>query len=74
MSRRLQLHVPEALDRRIRKAAARNGVSAGAWMRQAIEGALEDDNRNDALHQLTKLGGPTGDIERVLAEIGAGRG
>ena len=74
MSHRLQILVAEALDRRIRKAAQRSRVSAGAWVRQAIERALQEDHRGDALDQLARLGAPTGDIEQMLAEIEAGRG
>jgi len=74
MSHRLQVLVPEALDRRIRKAAQRSRLSAGAWVRQAFERALQENQQADPLEQLAKLGAPTGDIEQVLAEIDAGRG
>jgi hypothetical protein len=74
MSHRLQVLVPEVLDRRIRKAAQRGRLSAGAWVRQAIERALQENHRGDPLDQLAALGAPTGDIEQVLAEIDAGRG
>ena len=74
MSHRLQVLVPEALDRRIRKAAHRNRLSAGAWVRQAIERALQENHQGDPLDQLAALGATTGDIEQVLAEIDAGRG
>ena len=74
MSKRLQVLVPESLERRLRKAAHRSRLSAGAWVRQAIERALQDDTRGDPLDQLSRLGGPTGDIAQILAEIEAGRG
>ena len=74
MSHRLQVLVPEALDRRIRKAASRSRTSTGAWVRQAIERALQDPHQGDPLDELASIGGPTGDIEQVLAEIDAGRG
>ena len=74
MSHRLQVLVPESLDRRVRKAAQRSRQSTGAWVRQAIERALSDDRPADALERLTRLGAPTGDIEQMLAEIEAGRG
>jgi hypothetical protein len=74
MSHRLQVLVPEALDRRIRKAADRSRMSTGAWVRQAIERALEEKHRGDPLDQLAGLGGPTGDLDQMLAEIDAGRG
>ena len=74
MSHRLQVLVPEALDRRIRKAAQRSRLSSGAWVRQAIERALQEPHQGDPLDQLATLGAPTGDIEQMLAEIEAGRG
>jgi hypothetical protein len=74
MSNRLQVLIPEALDRRIRKAAQRSRMSTGAWVRQALERALKEGQRADPLDQLARLGAPTGDIDQVLAEIDAGRG
>lgn len=74
MSTRLQILVPEALNRRIRKAAQRSRLSTGAWVRQAVERALQEGQQGDPLDRLARLGGPTGNIEQVLAEIEAGRG
>ena len=74
MSTRLQVLIPEALDRRIRKAAQRRRLSAGAWVRNAIEHALKEDHTADPLDRLASLGGPTGDLMQMLAEIDAGRG
>jgi hypothetical protein len=74
MSIRLQVLITESLDRRIRKAAQRQRLSNGAWVRQAIEHALQEDRAVDPLDRLASLGGPTGDIEQMLAEIDAGRG
>ena len=74
MSTRLQVLVPESLDRRIRKAAQRRRLSAGAWVREAIEHALREDRGVDPLDQLATLGAPTGDVSQMLAEIDAGRG
>ena len=74
MSHRLQVLIPEALDRRVRKAAQRNRLSTGAWVRQAIERSLQDDRPADPLDRLAALGAPTGDIDQMLAEIEAGRG
>ena len=75
MSTRLQVLVPEALERRIRKAAQRRQLAVGAWVREAIERALaEGPAAGDPLEKLSRLGAPTGDIEQVLAEIEAGRG
>lgn len=74
-SHRLQVLVPESLQRRIQKAAQRKRVSAGAWVRTAIERQLADDRPvADPLERLKALGGPTGDIDQMLSEIEAGRG
>ena len=74
MSIRLQVLVPEGLDRRIRKAAQRRRLSTGAWVRQALEQALQEDRVSDPLERLAALGAPTGDMTQMLAEIDAGRG
>ncbi len=75
MSVRLQILVPEALDRRIDKAAQRSRLSTSAWVRQAIERALVDDRpAGEALDRLGRLEAPTADIDQMLAEIESGRG
>ena len=71
----MQILVPEVLNRRVRKAAQRSRLSAGAWVRQAIERALvETRSAGDPLDKLSALGAPTADIDQMLAEIEAGRG
>ena len=75
MSNRLQVLIPESLDRRIRKAAQRSRQSTGAWVRDAIERHLnEARSAPDALDQLQRLEAPTADIAQMLAEIEDGRG
>lgn len=75
MSHRLQVLISEALERQVRKAAQRRRLSTGAWVRDAIERALrEPRDAADPLAKLASLGGPTGDIDQMLAEIEAGRG
>lgn len=70
MSIRLQILVPDPLNRPVRKAAQRRRLSTGAWVREAIERALADDGPAvDPLDTLASLDGPTGDIEQMLAEI-----
>jgi hypothetical protein len=67
--------VPESLERRVKKAAQRRRLPAGAWVREAIERHLADDRpAADPLERLKALGAPTGDLEQMLAEIEAGRG
>lgn len=79
MSHRLQVLIPEELDDRLRKAAQRNRVSKGEWVRQAIEAALRapapgsSRESRDPLARLASLDGPTGEIDQVLSEIEAGR-
>jgi hypothetical protein len=75
MSIRLQVLVPETLERRVRKAAQRRQLSTGAWVREAMERMLDDDRPSaDPLAKLGSLGAPTGDIDQMLAEIESGRG
>jgi hypothetical protein len=75
MSTRLQVLIPDTLDRRIRKAALRRRLSTGAWVREALERALaEPAGTGDPLARLAELGAPTADIDQMLAEIEAGRG
>ena len=78
MSHRLQVLVPEELDARIRKAAERSRTSKGAWVRRAIEDALEGRSNPksptvDPLTRLASLGAPTADIDQMIAEIESGR-
>lgn len=75
MSTRLQVLIPERLHARVRKAAQRNRISKGEWVRRSIERALmEEGAAPDPLARLCSLGAPTGDIDQILAEIEAGRG
>ena len=74
MSIRLQVIVPDELERRIQKSAQRSRLSKSAYVRRAIERALaEERSAGDALERLSRLEGPTADIEQMLAEIEAGR-
>ena len=74
MSKRLQVLISASLDARIRKAAQRSRVSTGEWVRRAMEQALKEKMpAADAVEKLASLGGPTGDIDQMLAEIESGR-
>ena len=77
MSHRLQVLIPEELDARIRKAADRERISKGEWVRRAIEAVLRSGTDRpggaDPLARLSGLEAPTGDIDQILAEIQAGR-
>ena len=73
-SHRLQVLIPLGLQARIAKAAQRERVSQGEWVRRAIKKALQDPGGPaDPLEVLSSLGAPTADIEQMLAEIEAGR-
>lgn len=74
MSKRLQVLIPDGLDSRVAKAAQRRRLSKGEWVRRAIERALDENvEEADPVAKLARLGGPTGDIGQMLAEIEAGR-
>jgi len=75
-SKRMQLLMPEAMEIRLRRAAERDRVSRGAWVRQAIEERLEREAGpvpEDPLAELRGLNGPTSDICAMIGEIEAGR-
>ena len=77
MSHRLQVLIAPELDARLQKAATRNRVSKGEFVRQALIDTLErtraDCGASNAVSRLGSLNSPTGDIEQMLAEIEAGR-
>jgi hypothetical protein len=77
MSHRLQVLSPPELDAQLEKAAQRNRVSKGEWVRRALREAVRrSSNRKaggDAVARLGSLNAPTADIEQMLAEIDAGR-
>jgi hypothetical protein len=74
MSHRLQVLIPERLDLRVRKAALRERVTKGEWVRRALEKALSDPAGSpDPLGRLASLGAPTADIDQMIAEIESGR-
>jgi hypothetical protein len=74
MSHRLQVLIPDGLDARVAKAAQRARLSKGAWVRRALEQALDAGlSAPEPLRDLASLGGPTADIDQMLAEIEAGR-
>ncbi len=74
----MQVLVSEPLDASIEKAAKRGRISKGAWVRQALEEALERQlggGSHDAepLARLASLDAPTADIDVMIAEIESGR-
>ena len=77
MSHRLQVLISPDLDAQLRKAAQRNRMSKGEWVRRALEASLRSSgggrHTNDPLARLASLEAPTGDIDQILSEIEAGR-
>ena len=72
MSHRLQVLIPTELEASLRKAAQRDRVSKGEWVRRAIRGALRESTVNP-VERLAALEGPTGDIDQMIGEIDSGR-
>ena len=77
MSHRLQVLISPGLDAQLSKAAQRNRVSKGEWVRRALQESLQRSSagggRAGALARLESLNAPTARIERMLSEIQAGR-
>jgi hypothetical protein len=77
MSHRLQVLIPPELDAQLRKAAQRSRLSKGEWVRRVLQESLRRPGKSqassDPLARLEALGGPTGDIDRMLSEIDSGR-
>lgn len=75
MSHRLQVLIPEALDAQLRKSAQRHRISKGEWVRRALEQSVRPSGKatGNPLERLAALKAPTADIDRMLAEIEAGR-
>jgi hypothetical protein len=76
MSHRLQVLIPEDLDVQLRKAAQRNRVSKGEWVRRALRQSIVPAKRgkaSDPVARLASLNAPTADIEQMLSEIESGR-
>ena len=76
MSHRLQVLIPEDLDMQLRKAAQRNRVSKGEWVRRALRRSVvpaKGGKTSDPVARLASLSAPTGNIEQMLSEIEIGR-
>jgi len=77
MSHRLQVLIPPELDAQLQKAAQRNRMSKGEWVRRALEDSLRRSEKlgkgSDALARLASLKAPVSNIDKMLSEIEAGR-
>ena len=74
MSHRLQVLIPPELDAQLRKAAQRNRISKGEWVRRVLQESVEREPAKGRpsptpLARLESLGAPTSDIEAMLSEI-----
>jgi hypothetical protein len=74
MSYRLQVLITSDLDAQLQKAAKRNRISKGEWVRRALEASLHPNKQRSgsAVAQLAALNGPTAGIQQMLAEIESG--
>ncbi|MFN2465939.1 MAG: CopG family transcriptional regulator [Candidatus Dormibacteria bacterium] len=75
MSERTQVLLTPELRGRVERIAARNGMSVGAVIRDAIEAytsAPGSRSREEALQALLSLGAPVADWDTMKAEIARG--
>jgi hypothetical protein len=76
MSYRLQVLISEELNSQLQKAAKRNRISKGEWVRRALVESVQPNRARSgasAVSQLAVLNGPTTGIEQMLNEIESGR-
>lgn len=75
MTKRLQVLFGDAEYAALQKAAAARGLSVADWVRQAVaaarrrESSADVDRKLDAIRMAVRHTGPTGQIERLTAEI-----
>lgn len=78
MSKRLQVLLDETEFDEIRQVAARARMTVAEWVRQSLRQARADQPTGDVQSKLEALDRarrnrfPSGDIDRILAEIEAG--
>lgn len=76
MSYRLQVLISEDLDAQIQKAAKRNRISKGEWVRRVLRESVQGGRARSggsAVSQMAVLNGPTAGIEQMLHEVESGR-
>lgn len=75
MTKRLQVLFDEAEYAALQQAAAARGLSVAEWVRQAVaaarrrESSGDVDRKLDAIRVAVRHSGPTGQIERLTAEV-----
>ncbi len=78
MTKRLQVLFDDAEYAALRQAAAARGLSVADWVRQAVaaarrrESSADVDRKLDVIRTAVRHTGPTGEIERLTAEIERG--
>lgn len=80
MSKRLQIVMPDDEYAAVVRAARSRKKPIAQLVRESLRNTLEQerdrpaDERIAAVLRFARFSGPTGDIDRILAEIEAGRG
>jgi hypothetical protein len=80
MSKRLQVILRDPEYRQVQKAARSRHMSVAQWVREALEAARRREPESEsgkklaAVRAATRFDFPTGDIDRILAEIEVGYG
>lgn len=75
MTKRLQVLFDDAEYAALQQAAAARGLSVADWVRQAVaaarrrESGADVDRKLDAIRTAVRHSGPTGQIERITAEV-----
>lgn len=80
MAKRLQVLLPDPEYREIQRAARARHLTVAAWVRQALSNARRREPqvgagaKLEAIRAAVRHDYPTGDIDRMLADIEAGYG
>jgi hypothetical protein len=80
MSKRLQVLLEESEMRELRRLARRSNSTVAEWVRRTLRAARRSEPSRDADRKLAAVRAavthsfPTGDIDRILAEIERGYG
>lgn len=80
MAKRLQVILKDPEYREIQRAARSRHLSIAAWVRQALDLARRREpvggagKKLEVIRAAARFGFPTGDIDRMLAEIETGYG
>lgn len=79
MSKRLRVSMPDDEYEAVADLARRRGTTISAIVRESLRRTVAEgqhattEQRIAAVLRFARFGGPTGDIDQLLAEIGRGR-